>query len=468
MESVKKNFFYNSAYQILILIIPLITTPYIARVLGADGIGIYSYRYSIANYFMLFIMLGLNNYGNRTIAKIRDNYDELAINFWSIYYMQLFLGIIINVIYIVYSIFVSDETAVSLVMGLYVISSMFDINWLFFGLEKFRFIVGRNFVIKIFSTTLIFLLVKNKSDVLIYCGILSISTLFSQIVLWPYVLKVLRPRKIRWKEISVHIKPNAFLFLTVIAVSLFKIMDKIMLGVMTNNAQVGFYESSEKVISIPMALITSLGTVMLPRMSNLIKNNDVESRKVLMRSVVFAMFLATSMGFGIMSVSNEFVPLFFGPGYDTCKYLLLILLPSCIFLAFANVVRTQFLLPNHMDNVYVLSAVYGAITNIIINIILIPIIGSVGAAIGTLLAELVVCVYQCIKASEFLPIIEYVKKCCPFIISGIIMFLIVYSIEIKGIPLIAVLLTKIIIGIIIYACSLGIQLILLRNYLLID
>ena len=149
MSSIKKNFLYNSLYQILVMFIPLITMPYISRVLGAQGVGTYSYAYSIANYFVLFIMLGLNNYGNRTIARVRDNEEKLSKTFWSIYALQLFLGIIINIIYVGYSFFISSNIYISLSMFFYVLSATFDINWLFFGLEKFKLTIIRNTTIKI-------------------------------------------------------------------------------------------------------------------------------------------------------------------------------------------------------------------------------------------------------------------------------------------------------------------------------
>ena len=99
MNDLKKNFFYNVAYQVLILILPLITTPYISRVLGADGIGIYSYTYSIAYTFALVMLLGINNYGNRTIAQYRENKEQVSKKFWGIYCIQFIMSAIVIIIY---------------------------------------------------------------------------------------------------------------------------------------------------------------------------------------------------------------------------------------------------------------------------------------------------------------------------------------------------------------------------------
>lgn len=244
-----------------------------------------------------------------------------------------------------------------------------------------------------------------------------------------------------------------------IAVSLFKVMDKIMLGLITTKNQVGFYESSEKIIQIPTALITSLGTVMLPRMSNLVNKRNNEEHSLIYKSILFAMFLSSSMCFGIMGVSKEFVPIFYGKGYDTCITLYPILLPSCLFLAFANVIRTQYLLPHGMDKTYVISAFLGAGVNIIINILLIPKYGAIGAAIGTLCAESVVCIYQSYMVRKLQPILLYIKKVLPFGISGITMFIILYNLYFQNLSLFANLALKILIGIIIYIVCLAIQIV---------
>lgn len=463
MASIKKNFIYNSLYQLLIMFIPLITTPYISRVLGPNGVGTFSYSYSIASYYVLFIMLGLNNYGNRTIAKIRDDSQKLRQTFWSIYFMQLILGIVVNVLYCIYCICFSENIAVSLSIALYVVSASFDINWLFFGLEKFKITVVRNTIIKIATTVAIFLFVKTRDDVIMYCLIMTFGMFISQVVLWPFVLKNIKLYMPKPDEIKTHIKPNLFLFLTVIAVSLFKTMDKIMLGIMTTNKQVGFYESSEKIISLPLAFVTALGTVMLPRMSNLSSKGDYKkSNKILYLSIIFAMFLSSSMCFGIMGVSKEFVPIFYGSGYDICIKLFIILLPSCIFLSFANVIRTQYLLPHQMDNTYVISAFIGAGVNIIINILLIPTQGAIGAAIGTLFAEISVCIYQVYCVKNELPIGKYFRSSIPFVMSGIIMFLIIFNLSLRNVSQISLLFIKIIAGVILYFIILLIQLLLIK------
>lgn len=450
MSSVKKNFIYNTFYQLLAIILPLITTPYISRVLGPDRIGIYSYSYSVAYYFVLFIMLGLNNYGNRTIAMVRDDKEKLSKTFIGIYAMQLLTSVVVVFVYIVYSMSLSNSP-MTWIMLMYVISAALDINWLFFGLEEFKLTVIRNTIIKILTTLCIFIFVKTPDDVYLYGMIMTFGMLLSQIVMWTFVKRYISFVRIGINDVIKHIKPNLILFIPVIAISLYKQMDKIMLGMMSNMTQVGFYESSEKVINIPMALINSLGTVMLPKMSNMMANKqNNKAKKYLLVSILFAMFLSTSMGFGIMGVSDLFVPLFYGEGYEQCITLFQILLPSCMFLAFANVIRTQYLIPHQEDNIYIKSVFLGAIVNLIVNALLIPEYQSTGAAVGTLLAEASVCIYQVVGVRKELPVKRYIKLAVPFVCIGIVMYTVLMFISLPVDNLFIQLIVKILLGGIIY------------------
>lgn len=463
MYSVKKNFLYNAAYQILIMLIPLVTIPYISRVLGVEGVGVYSYAYSVAYYFVMFILLGLNNYGNRTIAASKDNRYELSRNFSNIYITQLILGIFIVFLYFGYCLFISDSRITSLILGIYVISGVFDVNWFFYGMEQFKLTVVRNSIVKLSSIIAIFIFVKSAKDVYIYCFIVSMSFFLSQLLLWPFLVKLVDYVKPTLAEVKKHIKPNLMLFITVLAVSLFKVMDKIMLGIMSDYSQVGFYESSEKIINIPIAFVTALGTVMLPRMTNMVANQQKGSAKVLRLSILFAMFLTSSMCFGIMGVADIFVPIFYGDGYDLCISLFMIILPSCIFLAFANVIRTQFLLPHKMDSVYIISAFIGAGVNLILNILLIPHFAALGAAVGTLVAEVTVCFYQCFKCRKEIPIGRYALQSFPLILSGAVMFAFLRFIRVPYVNDLVVLIVKVFLGAGIYFISLGLIIFVLRD-----
>ena len=422
--SVKKNFIYNLSYQILIMILPLITTPYISRVIGAEGIGIQSYTYSIANYFVLFAMLGLNNHGNRSIAMVKSDQGKLDKTFTSIYLIQAVMSIIMIVLYIIYIMFfVKNYKIIFVIQLMYIIGALFDINWFFFGMEQFKITVIRNTIIKLISVMSIFIFVRNERNLYLYSFILALGTLISQLILWNFLIKYARFTKVSFDEVKEHIIPMLTLFIPAISVSIYKIMDKIMLGAMSTVIEVGFFTNSERIISIPLGIITALGTVMLPKMSNLLSNGkNNEAKKYVNLSLKFSMFISIGAIFGLIGVGRNIVPAFLGKGFDRCVDIVSLLSVTLLFMAWANVIRTQILIPKKKDKVYIVSTLLGAIVNVIINTLLIKKFGAIGATIGTIFAEATVSIYQTLMIRKELNIKECLKDIIIFIISGITMF----------------------------------------------
>ncbi|MCI1956422.1 MAG: flippase [Oscillospiraceae bacterium] len=428
--SVKKNFLYNAFYQILIMILPLLTAPYLARTVGAEGLGTYAYTFSIANYFVLIAMLGVNNYGNRSIAMVRSDKSRLSKTFWEIYTLQLVMSVIIAVVYIIYvMLFVKNGRLIFLLQFIYLLSAALDINWFFFGLEQFKITVTRNTVVKVLTVISVFLFVKNDADLWKYTLIMASGILFSQCALWPFVHRYVSFVRVSLKRVLVHLKPNLVLFVPVIAISIYKILDKIMLGKISTIAQVGFFDNADKIINVPLSLVTALGTVMLPRMSNLISQGmEEQGYRYIRNSIYFIMFLSSAMAFGLAGIAPEFAPVFFGRSFAICGLLIAIMAPTIIFISWANVIRMQYLIPNKKDKIYVISVLLGAIINIIVNILLIPRMGAVGTAIGTLCAEASVMIYQTVMVRKELPIGKYVQYSASFPIFGIAMYYVVRTI----------------------------------------
>lgn len=455
-KKIKTNVIYNSIYQLLSIILPLITMPYISRMLGAENIGNYSYAYSIAYYFVIFAMLGLQNYGNRRIAQVRDDKRKLSKVFSEIYGMQLISAIISTVCFVIYNI--KKNNILLWIMMPYVMSSIFDVSWFFFGIEEFKITVIRNIIIKSISTILIFLAVKqNENGIIIYSIIISLSNFFSQIILWININQYTKFYRVRFKEIMIHIKPNLILFIPIIAASLYKIMDKIMIGNMSQMEQLGYYENVEKIINVPITLIGSLGIVLMPRISNLYSNNKKEEGyRFFEKSIYFTLLLAMPMCLGMISVANVFIPIFLGDGYEKCINILYILSISVIFTLIASTIRTQYLIPNNYDKKYIKSIIYGALINLFFNLCTIKKMGAIGAAWGTLFAELTVCIYQIYTIKHEINIIKYLKNCSGILISSIMMLLILNIVKLNNLSMFMNLIIKILLGIMIYMIFIGI------------
>jgi O-antigen/teichoic acid export membrane protein len=332
MTETSKNYIYTSGYQLLLIALPLITVPYVTRVIGAEGLGIYAYTYSIIQFFILFIMLGVNNYGCRTIAKNRTEKHILTEKFWEIYKLQFLLGILMISLLFIYILFSTIEYKLVLILQiLNLLAAIFDINWFFFGIEKFKLTVYRNAIIKIIALLCIFIFVKTNSDLWIYTVIISGSMLLSQLILFIFLFKHISYVNTSVKDIAKHIKPNLILFLPVIATSIYMIGSKIILADLTTMTQLGYYDNVEKLKNVSMGLISSLGIVMLPRISNMIENGEIEKIKQFNNiSIKFVMFISFALAFGLAAISEELIPVFLGPEFKTCILLLKFLVVTII------------------------------------------------------------------------------------------------------------------------------------------
>lgn len=452
-SSIKLNFLYNSLYQVLLIVLPLVTSPYISRTLGSEGVGEYSYTFSIASSFALLGMLGVINYGNRTIASVQDDRFERSRAFWSIWKLQVFVTAVVLLIYLLYILYVCPEKykLLSYVQAISILSSMVDINWFFFGMEKFRLTVIRNVFIKIINVFLIFIFVKTADDVWLYTLIMASGMLLSNLLIWPFLRREVDYMKSGISYTFSHLRQMLILFIPVIAVTLYKRIDKVMLGALSTMSQTGFFENTEKIINIPMGVITALGTVMLPRMSYLFaKGKADESKKYIEYSMEFISFMSAAMIFGIAGIAKEFAPLFFGQAFTEVGTLIIAISPTIFFVSFANVIRTQYLIPLRYDKVYIISVWAGAIANLMINIALIPKMGAFGAVLGTVFAEMSVMIYQTWYVRKELPVKRYLLKSIYYIIAGIVMFFVIRFVSKFGSADFSTILLEIFIGALVY------------------
>lgn len=424
MKSLKKNLIYQSAYQLLMVISPLITSPYIARTLGNEMYGVYSYYYSIAYYFGIFAILGLANYGNRTIAKVKSaGKEKLSKTFLEMMLMQLGMLILVSIVYFVSIPFWGGEYKLNAIIEwLYILSVGLDISWFYFGIEEFKTTTQRSFVVKIAIIACILIFVKSPADLNKYTMIMAGGMLISSLILWIQLPKYIQTTNVCLSDISRHIKVNLVLFVPVVSLALFHYTDKIMLGVMSTWKEVGYYTNSGKIVDIPMGLINGLGVVMLPRISALsVSDNTNKIEKYVNTSIILSLWVGIALCFGIKAIDTDFIPFFFGEEYMRCAELLEWLSIVIIVKAISNVLRTQYLIPMEKDKEFNISVIIAAIVNVILNYILIPMYGAMGAVIGTLVAETIVLILYIVFSKC---VIKFGKVFLPgllFIVSGIVM-----------------------------------------------
>lgn len=422
-SALKKNFLFSTLYQCLLIIMPLITTPYISRVFGASGIGTYTLVNTIASYFVLFAMMGVSTYGNRNIAYIRDDRKKTNEIFSTVYYAQLFFCAISFAIYFIYIFCASTNIGLKLIHLLYVLSAAFDVSWFFYGVEKIDIVAKTNFVIKVTAVILIFSFVRNYDDLWVYAAIMCSSFLLSSLITWLIAFRYVRLVHADAKSIFENLKPIMILFVPIIAATVYKTMDKLMLGTITGSDEfVGLYNNSEQMIGFPQGIITSVGMIMLPRAANMRSIGEHEkSLRELRISMRFVNFLSVGVTFGIASVAKEFVPVFFGSGFLKCIEYVIWLAPVNLFISWGYIIRNQYLIPNQKDKIYIFSVIAGAVINFVINIILIEKYNIIGAIIGTIIAEGVVAIWQTYAVKNEIKVLDYIKDTIPFFFSAVIM-----------------------------------------------
>lgn len=452
MASIRKNLTLQTCYQVLSVCLPLITAPYLARVLGASALGIFSYTSAVVGYFTLFAFLGTGNYGTRTVAAVRDDAKALNTNFWGIFALQVCSTVLLSIAYIVYLLFFCrDNQIVAAIQGLMLLSCVTDISWLFFGLENFTVTVTRSIFIKLLTLVCILLFVKSPGDLWLYTLIMAGGSVLSQAILWFNLPKEIHFQCPALREIIGHITPNLMLFFPLLAISVYHLMDKTMLGILSTYEQTGFYYNADKVVNIPLAILNGAGIVLLPRMSALTEaKNYPEADKLFVQTFCAIAAIGVAMGIGIAAVSREFVPLFFGPGYEPCVLLVYFFAPIFIIKSFSHVSSTQFLIPRHQEKKMTFAICIGAVANLICNITLIPVYGAVGAVIGTLVAELLSCLFQFKFVLMAISLKKAFTQVAIYICMGIIMWLGVRWIHPYLPGSVVALLIEIIVGSVIY------------------
>ena len=423
-KSITKNYMYNLFYQILILVLPLITTPYVSRVLGAERIGIYSYTTAIVSYFILFGELGVSLYGKREIAYAQENINKRTRTFVElILFRFITLGISVAVYYFAF-INHTDYGVYYKILLIQLIATAFDISWFFQGLEEFKKTVTRNVIVRIISVTLVFILVKNQSDLIKYMLIYTIADLIGNLSLWIYLPRYIKGANIKKIHVSRHLGPIVLLFIPQIANQIYNMLDKTMIGnIISDKSEVGYYEQGQKIIRILLTIVTSLGFVMIPRMASTFASGDkAKVNDYMKKSFNFVFLLGFPIMFGLISVSSRFVPIFFGSGYDKVIILINIISPIILLMGISNVIGTQYLLPTKKQKEYTISVTIGIIVNFILNSILINLWDSVGASIATVLSQLVVVGMQFKYIKNEINLMKIRKLSYKYFFASLIMF----------------------------------------------
>ena len=413
------------AYRVFSILLPLVTAPYLARVAGQEGVGLYSYAWSISEIFVIIGMLGLSDYGVRAVAQAKDDGDRLNRTVSEIFRMQLAVAGATLIVWLGYVFFAAgQEKPIALHLTLMSVSCLVNLDWCLMGLDQFKPIALRNTLVKLAAAGAVFLLVKSADDLWLYGLVWSAATVIGCLLCWPGVKRRVTFVPVTWRAAMRHLSPCAVLLISVLAVRVYRTMDKVMVGALAGMAQNGLYENAEKIIYCLSGFISAIGTVLMPKAAHLLSQGQTEKiRRHMAVSMDVILCMTGAMAFGLAAVADRFAPLFYGEDFAHSGTLMIPLGFTLMMIGFANVVRTQWILPHGRDMLVMRCVCTGAGVNVMINALLIPRMGAMGAVIGTLAAEMTVPVIQFIFLRRELPYGAYLKTLATYVMAGVAMLL---------------------------------------------
>lgn len=424
-SSVLKNFSYTLSYQILSLILPIITVPYITRVFSQETVGLYTVISANCSYFVLVGMLGISLLGPREIAKCLGDKEKLSFTFSSIYKIQFIAHIVAIFAYLIYCLII-DEGLITYVYLLYLISSLFDISWFFIGIEDFKNVSIRNVIIKLASFILLFIVVKSDSDIYKYVCTLYVPQIIINGYMWYVVIKkYITVRFYRGVE-SFFFKETISLFLPQVASSIYTILDKTVLGIFTTYSVAAIYSQGQTLLKLFLAVVPSFCKVMAPRIANCLerKAEDEVNKYMVMSSNIIG-FLSFLLAFGVLGCADLFVAWYLPAGYEQTAAVLKICVPIVVFVSGANLVSVQYLIPRGEQKIYTKSVFVATAVNLVLNLMLAPVIGIYGVCLGSVIAEATGFGIQLVYVKRYLNLKKLFANIPIYVISGMVMFVVI-------------------------------------------
>lgn len=428
-ESITKNFLYNVAFQVVNLMLPLITTPYVSNVLGPKNIGIYSYTYAYISSFILIGSLGIATYAQREIAA-STNVEAQSRKFWEIFCVKLItLGI--TVLFFLLFAFTSHEyTFYYLLQIPYFVAAMLDISWYYQGIEIFKKVSIRNILTKVIGLILILLFVKKEQDLYLYVLILCLTQLGGNLTMWVNLRKYLVKVKIKELDLVIHIKPACVYFVPTVAYQIYAVLDKAMLGFLGHDIyQNGYYEQAHKLVNISMTVIGSYNSVLRSRMSAYFaEKNFSDVKKYMNRSLHIVSFLIYPMMTGLAGISNNIVPWFFGEEFYPVIHLLMIFSPMFVIQGLRTCIGSHLITPrgSAVQSKVNYGSVVSAIVNVVLNSLLIPKFAAIGAVIASLVSELAMLITCLLLTTKYISVRQIILAGWKYFVAAMVMFIPIY------------------------------------------
>lgn len=467
-KSLKKNAWLNMTKAIMSLIFPLITFPYSSRVLGPIYIGKVNFAHSIVSYFSLIAALGINVYAIREAAKLRDNKIKLSIFIKEIFTINLISTLIAYILFGI-AIFLiptlSEYKKLLCICSASMIFTTIGMDYLYTALEDFEYITIRSIIFQFISIALLFIFVHKSEDYFKYAAISVVASVGSNLLNFFHARHFIDFKVKQKLNFRKHLKPIFILFAMNAAINIYTVLDNTMLGFIKGDEAVGIYTAATKINRIITVMITSISSILLPRLSYYAKNNNkIEFLRISNKALNFIILLSVPCAFGLFVLSEPIILLFSGKEYFSAIQVMKIMNPVIIFISLSNLTGNQILMSVGKEKKVLISVIVGAITNFTINSIFIPNYGALGAAIGTLFAEFLVTLTQFIETRKYFIFKDFIGNTLKVVLSSLIMAILVYKIS----TFFANIIIKTIIGIVVGIFTYILLLFILRNKFFIN
>lgn len=423
-KKVLKNYLYNLTYQMLNVIMPFITAPYVSRVLGPSGVGDYNYIYGIVSYFGVFAVTGTVAYGQREIAKRQKDIVSRSKLFWDIFYFRLFSTVLVTIVYSYFTMnFLVKYRPLLLVNYVLIFSWILDVSWYFQGVENFKVTAVRNSFVRIISTVMIFVFVKSRTEVWLFTLIMCGSSLLGNVTMIPYLKNEIKILNVNLKEIFSRTRGIMSLFFPVIAIQLYTVLNKVMLGAMGSSREVGFYSQGNQVITVGTTVIYAFVAVLTPRIAALYaEKNDIQIKKYMSNAIANVYFMGLPMMMGCIAVAKLFVPVFFGKGYGPVVLLMQVMSVLFVIIGIDQLVGT-FLVSMNKQNIFTVAVTVAAVVNIIFNTLFIYLgMGALGVAYATIISELSTTIIEIIGLRSYIKLSDFYFYFIKYLIPSVIMY----------------------------------------------
>ncbi len=428
-NSIKINALLNMVYTISNIIFPLLTFPYVSRILLADGMGKISFFTAIANYAIMIASLGISVYGIRATSNVRYNKKKLSKTTIELFLINLIMTIIVILTLLLLSFFVkkiNSDKQLFYVYCILIFFSVFGMNWLYSGLEQYSYITKRSIAFKCLSLIFVFLFVHQKSDYVIYALIIVFSTTGSNILNFFYSKRFISFKNIKKLEIKKHIKPMIFLFTSILAVNIYTNLDTVMLGFICNDKEVGLYTIAVKIKGLLLSVVNAISSVLLPRLSYYLNKNLIdEFNRILKKSISIIFMISLPLTIFFIIEAKDSVLLLGGSDYINAALCMQIIMPILLISGFSNIIGNQILIPMGKDSYFMKAVLAGSIVDLLFNTILMSKFGSIGAAVATLVAECIQMSIQLCFAWNYIIKNIQVKSIIKIIISTIFSIIVI-------------------------------------------